>query len=265
MVENETEKLSVMRFTERARAEVEDVVVVEFPLTILMNGQELVTLVCSPANLRYLAVGFLLSEGLIQGKEDIKDITVDSQRGMVRVYTVDGSKEVDKFLLKRLLTSSGGRSGSFYSVADARDKTKVQSQLRISVKEVFALVKEFQSRSHIYRATGGVHSAALCDARNILVFGEDIGRHNAIDKVLGECILNDIPTEDRIVITSGRVSSEILLKVNRMNIPVLISISAPTNVGVKLAANLGVTLIGFVRRRRMNVYANDWRIVTDAG
>ena len=105
-----------------------------------------------------------------------------------------------------------------------------------------------------------MHSAALCDNRDILVFAEDIGRHNAIDKIFGECILRDIPTDDRIVITSGRIPSEILLKVARRKIPIIISISAPTDLGVRLATDLGMTLIGFVRGKRMNVYTNGWRV-----
>jgi FdhD protein len=139
---------------------------------------------------------------------------------------------------------------------------KVESQTKISALEVFELVMEFQHRSQIFRTTGGVHSAALCDTKSILVFSEDIGRHNAIDKIFGECILKDIPTDDRIIVTSGRVSSEILLKAVKRNIPLLISKSAPTDLGVKLANDLGVTLIGFVRGKRMNVYSNDWRVAS---
>jgi len=134
----------------------------------------------------------------------------------------------------------------------------------MSAHDVFTLVSDFQHRSQVYRATGGVHSAALCDTKSILVFSEDIGRHNAIDKIFGECILKDIPTDDRMIITSGRISSEILLKVAKRNIPIIISKSAPTDLGVKLASNLGVTLLGFVRGKKINAYTNNWRIVHDA-
>ncbi len=259
---SEVEKVPILRLTEAGKSSADDVVVREFPLTIVLNNRELVILLCSPKNLDYLAVGFLSSEGLLKGKDDIKKITVDDRRGVVRVETEEENKQAGELLFKRLITSGCGRGASFYSVADAGGQIKVESQTRISALEVFELVSEFQHRSQIFRTTGGVHSAALCDAENILVFSEDIGRHNAIDKIFGECILRDIPTCDRIIVTSGRVSSEILLKVAKRNIPLLISKSAPTDLGVKLANDLGVTLIGFVRGNRMNIYSNDWRLVS---
>ena len=260
MVAGETEKLSVIRITEQGRNEIEDVVIREIPLTIFLNGQELVTLLCSPTSQKYLAVGFLVSEGLVSTKDDIKDIVVDNRKGMVHVHTSEGKELAADFMFKRMITSGCGRGATFYNVADAQGRVQVESRIMISADEVFSLVREFQHRSEIFKKTGGVHSAALCQNTDILVFHEDIGRHNAIDKVFGECILNDIPTADRIVVTSGRVSSEILLKISKRNIPVLISKSAPTDQGVKLATDMGVTLVGFVRGKKMNVYANEWRI-----
>ena len=258
----EIERFNILRITEQGRSAIEDVVAKEFPLTIILNNQELVTLPCSPTDLKYLAIGFLFSEGLLNTKDEIKKILVDEQRGVVRVETEENVALSRDVLFRRFITSGCGRGTSFYSAADAQGQVKVESQISISAREIFALVKEFQHRSHVYLATGGVHSAALCDAKGILVFNEDIGRHNAIDKVFGECVLTDLPTEDRLIITSGRVSSEILLKVAKRNIPIIISKSAPTDLGVKLANDLGITLIGFVRGKRMNVYTNSWRIVT---
>ena len=258
----EVERVPISRLTEEGKSRADDIVVREFPLTIVLNNQELVTLLCSPKNLDYLAVGFLSSEGLLKSKDEIKKITVDDRRGIVRVETEAENKQAGETVFKRLITSGCGRGTSFYSAADVEGQVKVESQASISAFEVFELVTEFQHRSQIFKTTGGVHSAALCDTKSILIFSEDIGRHNAIDKIFGECILKDISTDDRILVTSGRVSSEILLKASKKNIPLLISKSAPTDMGVKLANDLGVTLIGFVRGRRMNVYANDWRVVS---
>jgi len=257
----EVERVPILRLTEEEKSRSDDIVVREFPLTIILNNQELVTLLCTPAHLDYLAIGFLSSEGLLKNKDEIKKITVDERRGVVRVETKEVNKQAGELVFKRLITSGCGRGASFYSAADVVGKVKVESKTNISAIEIFELVKEFQHRSQIFKTTGGVHSAALCDTKTILIFTEDIGRHNAIDKIFGECILKGIQTDGRVIITSGRVSSEILLKAAKKNIPLLVSKSAPTDMGVKLAGDLGVTLIGFVRGKRMNVYANDWRVV----
>ena len=254
-MENETERIRVLRLTEEGKSSIEDIVVREFPLTIVLNNQELVTLLCSPTNLEYLAAGFLLSEGLIEGKDDIKTILLDEQKGVVRIET---EKAVD-ISLRRVLASGGGRGVD----SSSAQKVSAEPQTKVAASGVFSLMDNFVQRSRVFKATGGVHSAALCDTKDVLVFSEDIGRHNAIDKIFGECLLEGITTDNRLIITSGRVSSEILLKVAKRNIPILISKSAPTDLGVKLANDLGVTLVGFVRGKRMNVYSNDWRIVTD--
>ena len=254
-MENEIEKLSIARVNDQVRTQVEDVVVREFSLTIMLNNQEVMISLCSPANLDCLAAGFLLSQGLIEIKDDIEKIAVDERRGIAQVET---GKEVD-IPSGAYLASGGGRSAGYFNA----DKISTEHKIRLSVLQVFSLMDKFVQRSGVFKATGGVHSAALCDTENILVFNEDIGRHNAIDKVFGECLLKDISTDNRLIMTSGRVSSEILLKVAKRDISILISKSAPTDLGVKLANDLGVTLVGFARGRRMNIYTNDWRIVTD--
>lgn len=259
------ERFPMQHVTREGKKDTEDLVTRELPLTIILNSQELVTLLCSPTDLKCLAVGFLFSEGLVINKDEIKKIRIDDERGIVRVETHGDKELANELMFKRFITSGCGRGASFYSAADAEGLAKVKSQIRISALEVFALVKEFQDSSRIYRATGGVHSAALCDVKSTLVFAEDIGRHNAIDKIFGKCFIEDISTDGHLIITSGRVSSEILLKIAKRKISTVISKSAPTGLAVKLAHNLGITLIGFVRGGRMNVYTNRWRVVTDGG
>lgn len=236
-----------------------DTVVAEYALTIHLDKKELVTLLCSPEKLECLAVGFLCSEDLIKGKEDLKEIVLDENRGVIYIATTEPGKTAKDTVSKRLIGSSGGRGISPPSL----DHRTIESKLTISPVEIFSLIEEFVHRSEVFEATGGVHSAALCDTRHILIFSEDIGRHNAIDKVFGECVLKGIPTDDHIVVTSGRVSSEIVYKVVRRNIPLLISKSAATNRGVELAADLGITLIGFAREGRMNLYTHTRRVVSD--
>jgi FdhD protein len=257
---DETRGFNILRITEEGSREVEEVVAREFPLTIILDNQELVTMLCTPKDLKYLAIGFLSSEGLIRQKGDIRKIILDDRRGVVRVETEGEREKTTDLIFKRLITSGCGSGAAFYRAADTINQAKVESSMRVSAGEVFTLTKEFQQSSPIYRATHGVHSAAMCDTNDILIFTEDIGRHNAIDKIFGRCILEDISTDDRIIISSGRISSEVVLKTARRNIPIVISKSSPTDLAVDLAARLGVTLIGFVRGKKMNVYTEGWRV-----
>ncbi len=260
-MENEVERFTVFRFNKENSSSIETVVAREYPLTIILNNQELVTLLCSPMDLKYLAIGFLLSEGLLESRNEIKKITVDDQKGLVRVETGQDQSFTQGISLKRLITSSGGRGAVLHGLSDATTR-KVRSQMRISTSEISALVDEFQHCSQLYLATHGVHSAALCGSRNILVFSEDVGRHNAIDKVFGKCLLEDIPIDDCAVITSGRISSDSVHKVAKRGIPTIISIAVPTNLGVRMADDLGITLVGGVADEKMTVYTNHWRIVS---
>jgi len=235
-----------------------DKVAAEHSLMIRANETDLVALLCSPEDLEYLAVGFLFSEGLIQGKQDIKEIVQDETNGIIDIATVKKGTFSGDTASHQLIGSSGART----IVSTDRDRGAIESALTITPAEIFGLIEEFVHRSQVFATTGGVHSAALCGADRILVFSEDIGRHNALDKVFGECLLRALPTEEHIVITSGRVSSEIVKKAARSKVPVLISKSAPTNRGVQLAADLGITLIGFVREERMNLYTHTRRVVS---
>ena len=259
-MENGFERFPVSRFTkESGKSIVEETVAREFMATIYLNGEELATLLCSPRELNYLAVGFLASEGLLAKKEEIKSMEVDDKLGVVRVETERGRDSDSRFFSPRLITSGCGGGATFYSVADA-GIPKVESAMRIPADDVFALVNQFQHGSELYLATHGVHSAALSDGKSILLFSDDIGRHNAVDKIFGRCLLEGVSTDGRVIISSGRISSEILHKVAKRGIPIVVSISVPTNMGIKIADELGITLIGSVRGKKMNVYTNDWRV-----
>ena len=259
------ERLPILRVTKEGASEAEATVTKEFSLTIILNNQELLNLLCTPINLDYLAVGFLFSEGLLKSKDEIRKIEVDDERGVVWVETnEDTGLAKDLLFKKRFITSGGGtvKGASFHSAANIQGEGKVESQIVITPHQVFKLADEFRNHSQLFQTSRGVHSAALCNTESILVFADDVGRHNAIDRIFGECILKDIPTDDRIVVTTGRVPSEQLLKVARRKIPIMISLSVATDLGVKLAADYGITLIGSVRDNGMNVYSNRWRVAT---
>ena len=258
-MENNSEKFPALRFTKEGKSHIEKAIAREFMLTIFINGQEMVTLMCSPKDLKYLAVGFLISEGLLNNIDEIKKIEVDEWQGIVRVETNKAIDPDSRFFAKRLITSGCGGGATFYSDADIA-VNKVESRMKISTDEVFNLVQEFQRRSELYLSTHGVHSAALSDSQKILIFQEDIGRHNAIDKIFGNCLIEKINTDNRAIISSGRVSSEIMHKIAKRDIPIVISISEPTTLGVKIADNYGITLIASVRGNKFDVYTNEWRV-----
>ncbi len=237
-----------------------DLVAVEYPLTIYVNENELVTLLCTPHNLKYLAIGFLRSEGIIRKKEDILSLHYESLKDRVIIETHKKDSLAEKLYGKRTLTSGCGKGTVFYNVLDSLLSKALTHDVDIYAEDVLALNKMLQEKGELFKITGGVHSAALCTRSKLVIFSEDIGRHNAIDKIVGEAFLKGIALEDKIIVTSGRVSSEILLKSAKLKIAVIISRSAPTSLSVDLAQKLGVTLIGFVRGGRMNVYAHSWRL-----
>ena len=254
-------EVTLIRMDRNSRETLQGEVAREFPLTVMLNDEQLATLLCSPEEMENLAVGFLYSEGFIRTKEDIRGISLDETRGIVRVNTESADIVDRELFMKRVITTGCGRGISFYNFADLDQKQqKVQSNLKVTPAQILDLMKSFQTRSEIYQKTHGVHGAALCDGAGILLFKEDIGRHNAIDKIFGHCLRGDIPLADRIIMTTGRISSEILFKVAKRNIPILVSRSTPTDLAVGLAGELGITLVGFVRGGHMNVYAEEWRI-----
>ena len=184
-MEINTEKFPVVQYNDSGKNGIQKTVAREFLLTIFLNGQELVTIMCSPKDLKYLAVGFLVSEGLLQNLESINKIEVDEFAGVVRVETKEAPDPDSRFFAKRLITSGCGGGATFYSAADIA-AAKIESKMTISAEDVLALAREFQHHSELYLSTHGVHSAAICDGKKILVFNEDIGRHNAIDKIFGK-------------------------------------------------------------------------------
>ena len=258
-MENEVEKFTISRITPKGKSNAEAVIAREFPVTIILNGQEVVTMLCSPKEMDCLAVGFLASEGLLKSRDEIKKVLVDAEKGVVRVETTE-EKPVSQGKFTKVISSAGGRGGSVYS--PAAPGQKIESTLKVKAGEVIRLAGKFQNYSELHSVTRGVHSAALCDNKGILVFIDDIGRHNAIDKVFGKCLLENIPTHDRIMVTSGRISSEILNKMVKREIPIVITLAVPTNIGVRIADKLGITLIsGGKGAGGLNVYTHDWRVL----
>jgi len=243
--------------------ELEDLITIEAPVTIFLNGNELVTLLCIPEKIDRLALGFLRSEGILNSIDEVISLHVKQAEGLVEVELKSESGLVEKLYGKRTITSGCGKGTIFFNVLDSLRSSPMEGDLKISANKICLLMEALQEKAELFKLTGGVHSAALADREGILYFAEDIGRHNAIDKIIGECLLAGIPTDDKIIISSGRLSSEILLKAAKLKIQLLVSRAAPTSLCIELAESLNITLAGFVRGKRINLYSHCWRIETD--
>lgn len=259
-MDKRVKEINIYREKGGVREDIRDLVVQETPLTIYLNEREIVTLLCTPEYLEDLAVGFLVSEGFIKHKADLQKLTVDYDKGTAHVSTFTTSVIAETTFLKRFITTGCGKGTSFYHLMDSRKGKVPDTSLRISPSEVLSLMREAQHSSDLFLKTGGVHSTALCTTGEIVIFREDIGRHNATDKILGKCFLEEIPLDDKILLTTGRISSEILIKTAKMGISILISRSAPTSLAVDVARETGVTIIGFARGTRFNIYTHPQRV-----
>ena len=254
------EKIQIKKIKNHEIKLVEDMIVCEYPLTIFLNDEEFITLLCSPNGLKYLVVGFLISEGIIKNKNEIEKLIIDEEKGYAYVDIKDKSSFSEKLFGKRTLTTGCAKGTVFYHVLDSFGTKKIDSPIRVKADKILELSKKFNQASQLFKETGGVHSCALCDEENILFLHEDVGRHNALDKVIGEALLSDIRLDDKILISSGRISSEMILKSTKMNIPIIVSRSAPTDLSVRIAKQFNVTLIGFARGNRMNLYHGEERL-----
>ncbi len=240
-----------------------DEVASELPVKLILNNEQLVTLLCTPAGLEELAVGFLLSEGLLCDKSAIKKLEVIERDAAVRIELSGLPADWGKMFEKRTISSGCGKGVTFTSYRmDADNRIEFTGRL-ISLDDIRKLLTKFRNISTLYLETGGVHSAALSDGKDILFFSEDIGRHNAVDKLIGKAFLQSVPVENKILLTSGRVTSEIMTKAGRNRFPVLISRAAPSCMAVNYAEDMGITLVGFARGDRMNIYSWPNRIKID--
>ncbi|WP_425060576.1 Sulfur carrier protein FdhD [Sporomusa carbonis] len=240
----------------------EEQVVEEIPLTIYLNGKELVTMLASSGEENYLVIGFLATEGIIAKPGDIKKMDVDIRRGIIDVETVTGETAAEKMFLKRYLTACCGKGRStFYFANDLLTAHRITTDITLTPQEIINYSEMLEAKSHTFRLTGGVHGGALAANGKFVCWSQDVGRHNVFDKIYGRCLVEEITTSDKIIMFSGRISSEILLKVSKMNIPIIISRAAPSSLAIDMAEELGITVIGFARDNRMNIYSHPERVI----
>ena len=251
----------IIRLQDEQSQETTDHVASEIGFSLVVNDKQIVTLLCTPAELDAMAIGFLLSEGLLKDRESLLDVQVDEKEFIVSVTIKNLPENIDDTFHKKTITSGCGRGITFTDASNLKDLPPNRVILNISPQSIRDMLKEFRAISDLFTKTGGVHSAALAHQEKIILFSEDIGRHNAVDKLLGKAFLTGISLEDKVLLSSGRISGEIMTKVIRNRIPILISRTAPTCMSITYAEDHGVTLIGFARGKRMNIYTHPQRIV----
>ncbi|OSB11591.1 formate dehydrogenase accessory sulfurtransferase FdhD [Paraclostridium bifermentans] len=249
-----TKKYIIQKYQNEEVDEVEDLVVCEYPLTIFLNDQEFITLLCSPKSLKNLSIGFLYSEGIIKSASDIDSINIDEKMGYAYIKIGNVSKFAKQLYGKRVITTGCGKGSIFYNALDSLKCKQFKNNLDIDYKKLLDIMKLFNKKSELFLETGGVHSVGLIDGDDILYFEEDIGRHNALDKIIGSCLIDNMNIEDKAIITSGRITSEIVLKCAKLGIGCIISRSAPTNLAIDTGKKLNIEIIGFARGNKLNVY-----------
>ncbi len=251
---NPYEELRIKRYNNNL-SDITDKVATERRLRIFSDGKEILNLLCTPTMVKELIVGFALSEGLLTTGQWCPE--------SIEIYWKDEEIEAHLPLSVPVSTptmTSGCAKGITFSRKD-NSISPINTRLRVKTDTLFGLFHNFQARSNLYKLTGGVHSAALSDENTILCFAEDIGRHNAVDKVIGYCFLEGISTQDRILLVSGRLSSEIISKGARAGIPIIVSRTAPTDMAIAIAEKANITIVGFLRGQRLNVYSIPERIL----
>ena len=245
-------ELPCIKYEDGSFASVLHPVVDEVPVSVIVNGRTAATMMTSPAMLKELAVGFLLTEGLIRSLDEIEALA--ERENSVEVITKNPQKLL--FSKKSVLSGCGGTT----SFLDTRRLPRISSDLVVAPVTIVASVKELLN-SPLHRLTGGVHGVGLVRADgDVVSFVEDIGRHNALDRVIGFAALNRIETAGCFVVCTGRISSEMARKCLRARIPLIVSRGATTTLAVELAKKGGLAIVGFVRAGRMNIYAHPERV-----
>lgn len=258
-----TERIKLRRvdLEQGVSIERDDVVASDEAVCIFVNGEYYRTLIATPAMIEELVVGHLVGEGIIDSLDDLKEVEVNPLKVRVELR-VDVDLNVLNMGKVDLITTACG-SLSTPIRGERLSSLMVASKINVEAEKIWGMVRELNLRSEVFRETGGTHSAMLCSLDGgVLSFAEDVGRHNAVDKVIGAGLLMGVEMGGCVLISSGRQSSEIVLKVAHSGIPVIASVAGPLKSGIGIADATGITLVCFVRGRRMNVYTHNERILT---
>jgi FdhD protein len=230
--------------------------IVEAPVSLTVNGESWVTFMCTPTQLEAMAVGFLFDEGVIASMEDVVDVRVCEHGDNVDVWL---NRSVAQPKSWRRTSGCTGGVTAVELLADPGVSFD-PSVPKFGSETIGNLVDMLFESQELYRETGGVHTSALSDGEKIVLAAEDIGRHNTLDKIAGLCLIRNIWPATRVLITTGRISSEMLQKAARLRATILVSRTSPSSLSIEMAERYGITLIGYARRQQFNVYSNPQRV-----
>ncbi|MCC7370829.1 MAG: formate dehydrogenase accessory sulfurtransferase FdhD [Chloroflexi bacterium] len=255
-----------VRFRSDAGQHVQEPVIAEMRLRIEVDGVELVELMCSPHRVNALVLGFLYHEGIIDSSDDVAALRVCLPDGLAEVRL---ARPAPPLPTRRIVTSGCTGGVSFGAYLEEIDSLRLPpDRVRVEPARVYVALRQLYDHATLYNQSGGVHTSVLIDPASpvhpeagILAVGEDIGRHNTLDKLRGEALLRDLPTRGTMIVSSGRISSEMLLKAALMGVPLVGSRTSPTGMAITLGEHLGLTVIGYIRSSSMNVYTHAHRVV----
>jgi len=251
--------INIKKFQNNKIISIDDPVVEEQAIEIYINRNIYISLMCLPQDILELAVGFLFSEGIIHSYSDIDNINIVDDVNVYVTTNEFSTSNVDN----RIKTTGFAASSVSRSLYSKNKLVVMESKRSVDASTVKEISKSFNKKSQLFLDTGAVHSCELILPNGDSIFYDDIGRHNAIDKIIGKALISKLSVKDSLLMTSGRISSEMLLKVAKMEIPILISTSAPTSLAIEIARELDMTLIGFARGDRFNLYSGNHRVIED--
>ena len=248
--------------TDHLGADVQIAVVEERPLTIYLNAQEIVTAMTIGDHPDYLAIGFLRNQGMLHADDKVTAIDFDEELETIVVRTARKTSYEEK--VKKKTRTSGCAVGTVFGdmMEGLEGLTLPQTELRTSW--LYALAKQINTTPSLYLSAGAIHGTVLCQGDQALVYFEDVGRHNAVDKIAGWMFLNGVSPTDKLLYTTGRLTSEMVIKTANMGIPILASRSGFTGWGVEIARTVGLTLIGRLRGQRFVCLSGEDRLIRDA-
>ena len=245
-------QLEILQIEKNSSSVIPDYVIAEIHVDLFLNDTKFTTIACTGNDVKDMAVGFLRSQEIVMESGDLVQCEVSPDGN--RVYVVTKEKRIPDF--HESILSSGAKER-----IPGEGGRKIDSSITIPAKYVLKLMKNLLNSSSLHKATHGTHCSALADLKGIIAVREDIGRHNTIDMLGGYALLKRIDCSDKMILTTGRVSSEIVNKVWTLGVPVIVSRSAPTSRAINLSKDAGITIVGYVRNARMKVYSGEERVI----